>query len=1290
MENNNLKRYFSAGIIVMVILFSNITSDAQTPEFDWAKNAGGTNDDRGYGIATDGSGNSIVTGYFRGTATFGTISLTSVSSGGDIFIAKYDASGSALWAKQAGGMFGSYQGYGAATDGSGNSVITGMFSQSVTFGDGEINETTLTSTGSWDIFIAKYDASGNLIWAKQAGGSTGSDYGYGIATDGSGNIFITGHFYGTAIFGSGEPNEATLISTGYLDIFIAKYGSSGNLLWAKSAGGSNSDDYGKSIATDGSGNSIITGWFSGIVDFGTINLTSAGSEDIFIAKYDASGNVLWAKKAGGTSGDRGYGIAVDGSGNIVITGYFYSSTATFGTINLTSLNTGDIFIAKYGPLGDALWAKMANGYSHESGFGIATDGEGKSVITGYFMSSTITFGAGEPNETNLTRSGSTDVFIAKYDVLGNLLWAKQAGGTDEDYGYGIATDESNNSVIAGYFLSGAATFGSNILTNAGNSDIFVAKVEVEISDTTPPSMISDLDISSDTATSITLSWTASGDDGTDGTATTYDVRYSTSKITDDSWYTASEATGEPSPQVSGSTETFIVTNLSENITYYFAVKTADERGNWSSLSNVVDLFSDINANLVGVGYGSAAWGDYDNDGDLDILLTGYSNSGWISKIYRNDDENFADITASIAGADSNSVAWGDYDNDGDLDILITYSSSSRIYRNDEGTFVDINASLPAVSNCGRAVAWGDYDNDGDLDILLTGNSTSGKIAKVFRNDDGSDFVDISTTLTGVSGSAVAWGDYDNDGDLDILLTGLSNSGEISKIYRNDGEGSFVDINATLTGIKEGAVDWGDYDNDGDLDILLCGNPGVDYLSKIYRNDNGNFTDIAAPLTQVYGPAVGWGDYDNDGDLDIFLAGDWASGLISTIYRNEGGNFVDMDVSFRRPIYGSIDWGDYDNDGDLDILLVGPVVFPSDYIAKVYRNNCRVAHPNPPSPEDLAAFVSGNNVLLSWNQETLLKATNNIRYYKSKHVVNANDGVTLAQTEQNDNTFNLRVGSRSNGVEVASPMADISTGFRKIPQIGNTNKNESWTLKNLPAGTYYWSVQSIDNTYAGSGFAEEKSFTIIQTYTDVEAASTGLVIFFNEGGADPGDGRGVDITFSSLSGSGSATVKQTNASPSNTPGTNGCDYNWDISKESGITSFFADLIFHYTTADATGYTESAAYFGIAQYNEATNTWQWLGGTVNADNNTVTVSGVTSFSTFALFRRIFGDCTGDGYVDAADLQRLGDCWHQTNSGEFTAGSDARFFNYNKNTDSGNQIIDAADLQVFGDCWHNGVAQ
>ena len=208
------------------------------------------------------------------------------------------------------------------------------------------------------------------------------------------------------------------------------------------------------------------------------------------------------------------------------------------------------------------------------------------------------------------------------------------------------------------------------------------------------------------------------------------------------------------------------------------------------------------------------------------------------------------------------------------------------------------------------------------------------------------------------------------------------------------------------------------------------------------------------------------------------------------------------------------------------------------------------------------------------------------------------------------------------------------------------------------------------------------------FSDTETVNNSTTTYnFNES-ADGGNAHDVNMTFTALSGSGDVNVRQRNYPPADAPGLNVCGYYWEITAPAGITSFTADLTFHYTYSDALNYTESAAYFGIAKFNSSTNTWQWLGGTVDAANNTVSVSGVDSFSKFALYRRIFGDVTGDGYVDAADLQRLGDCWHSTNSGEFTAGTDARFFNFNKNTDGGNQVIDAADLQVFGDCWHNGV--
>jgi hypothetical protein len=451
MKNNSLL-YLATVLLFQLI---NLESHAQAPEFEWAVRAGGTEADAASRIAVDASGNSYITGIFRGTATFGTTNLTS-SGSTDIFIAKYDASGNVLWAKQAGGTV-IDAGKNIAVDSSSNSYITGEFLGSVTF-----DNITLTSNGDYDAFIAKYDAFGNVLWARQSGG-TGLEVGRGIAVDGSGNCFITGYFNGTAVFDS-----TTLTSSGAYDVYIAKYDANGNFQWANKAG-SSGEDFARNVAIDGNGNSYITGTFKGIASFGSTTLTSSGLEDLFIAKYDASGNVLWAKRAGGTNKDAANGIDVDASGNSAVSGEF-QGTATFGSTMLTSTNSlPDIFIARYDPSGNVLWALSAGGSANDFGRNIAVDGSGNSYVTGEFEGS-ASFG-----NTTLSTSGGVDIFIAKYDAAGNALWAQRAGGNLEDRAAGIALDGSRNPYISGYFL-GEASFGSTSITSSGVSDIYVAKL----------------------------------------------------------------------------------------------------------------------------------------------------------------------------------------------------------------------------------------------------------------------------------------------------------------------------------------------------------------------------------------------------------------------------------------------------------------------------------------------------------------------------------------------------------------------------------------------------------------------------------------------------------------------------------------------------------------------------------------------------------------------------------------------------------------------------------------------
>jgi hypothetical protein len=405
--------------------------------FLWAKSIGGTNNDLGTSIALDGSGNVYTTGYFEGTADFdpgvGISNLTSVGSY-DVFILKLDASGNFLWAKNMGGA-GFDWGNSIVLDGSGNVYTTGDFSGLANFNLGT-GTSILTSSGGMDIFISKLDTAGNFLWVKSMGGTSG-DRSNSIALDGSGNIYTTGCFQGTADFDPGV-GTSNLTSTGsYADIFISKLDTAGNFLWAKSIGGIQTDE-GISIVVDGSGNVYTTGLFRGTVDFdpgvGTNNLTSAGDRDIFISKLDAAGNFLWAKSMGGTSIDVGNSIAVDGSGNVYITGLFFGTVdfdPGMGTSNLTSGGSSDIFISKLDAAGNFLWAKNIGGTSFDGANSITLDGSGNVYLTGAF-SGTVDFDLGA-GTSNLTGLGNEDIFILKLGTASVGILDNSFGNTLKVY-----------------------------------------------------------------------------------------------------------------------------------------------------------------------------------------------------------------------------------------------------------------------------------------------------------------------------------------------------------------------------------------------------------------------------------------------------------------------------------------------------------------------------------------------------------------------------------------------------------------------------------------------------------------------------------------------------------------------------------------------------------------------------------------------------------------------------------------------------------------------------------------
>ena len=476
-------------------------------------------------------------------------------------------------------------------------------------------------------------------------------------------------------------------------------------------------------------------------------------------------------------------------------------------------------------------------------------------------------------------------------------------------------------------------------------------------------------------------------------------------------------------------------------------------------------FQNSNVPAQGVWNGQSAFGDLDNDGDLDLIVSGSENYFYhYTRLYRNNGSGaFTEVTQKLPGIEYGNVDLDDFDQDGLLDILLVGSVDAssgkgpRLFRNKGNVnFQEVTTGLPSLNQgMGR---FGDYDNDGDPDILLAGSDLFDQYHDVFRNDKGV-FSSLGLKVPKYTTPALSWGDYDQDADLDYIIAG---SGTVpTTIYKNQGSDAFLPVSLNQPALTDASVEWGDFNSDGKLDILMMGyeqESASDVFYVLENKGDDHFEKRAFPLDKVSGGNAVWGDVDNDGDLDILATGHRYGDsrvAVTCLYLNGSGTFVKQTSNLPQLAFSHLSIGDANNDGKLDLVATGATT-ESDLLtarAYLYLNRAPVANTKPSVPTALQQVVDGQKVNLSWNPAT--------------------DG----QTPSSGLTYNAYLGTAPGLGDIQSGLSDPATGYRKAVKMGNTQHNPAWTIDNLAPGTYYWSVQSLDGSFAASPFSTEKSFTV---------------------------------------------------------------------------------------------------------------------------------------------------------------------------------------------------------------------
>jgi len=874
------------------------------PPIAWAKSIGGSNNEYGYGVTTDSSGNIFATGYYIGSLDIdgdGTNDLTGASTA-DSYIAKLNSDGTLAWATSVGGG-GFQEGRGITTDSSDNIFATG--------------------TSGTDAYITKYTNDGNLAWTTNFGGD-GSVTGQAISIDTSGNVFITGRLAGDIDLDGDGIND--LSSAGGYDPYIAKFSSDGSFAWATNLGNNTSgsgSESGYGITTDFSGNVFATGYFTGSIDLngdGTDDLISSGSQDAYVTKFNSNGSFEWAINLGiSNRPDYGYDITTDSLGNVLVTGVFSGTIDLDGDGNddLTSAGDNDAFIVKYNSDGTLAWStNIGQSDGADKGYGITTDSSGNIFATGYFKGNVDIDGDGTDD---LTAQGGGDVYVVKFQSDGTFDWATNVGGTGWDVGWDITTDSSGNVIITGQFeenidLDGD---GTDDLINAGNFDAFIIKLGENGVTNQAPSFTSSASVSiaENTTDVITVSATDADSDPLTYFITGGDDQ---SLFDIDSLSGAVTFTNAPDYETPGDANGDNIYNLEVTVddgnggtdaqTLSITVTDEDETPPTPSAAPQVvwshyfgdssndygtGLSSDSSGNIFATGnfHGSI---DLDGDGTIDLTSAGgqdaylakYTSSGslaWVTQIGSSGYDAGNGITTDSSG---NLIATGFFSGNIDLDgngtddlTTLANNSNKQAYiakYNNDGSLSWANQVRMPNGVEGIAVS---TDNSGN--VVATGTFTG----NIDLNGDGTDDL-ASVGVAGVDDSYIL--KYNSDGSFAWANQIGGTSNDKGTAISTDSAG-----NVFATGNFQGDLD---LDGDGTIDLTNAGGSDV-YIAKYTSNGSlswinqiggTNFDQGSGITTDSAGNVIATGlfyqnlDLDGDGTNDLTDVGTYI-----TKYSNDG-------------------------------------------------------------------------------------------------------------------------------------------------------------------------------------------------------------------------------------------------------------------------------------------------------------------------------------------------------------------------------------------------------------------